>query len=67
MSVSQTRLKQLLQSDQDLSNVSLATRIVVGRLRIELQNEPGQIDAKMRELASFVTENDYAAAELAAI
>lgn len=67
MSVSQTRLKQLLQSDQDLSNVSLATRIVVGRLRIELQNEPGQIDAKIRELVSFVTENDYAAAELAAI
>lgn len=67
MAVSKAKLQQLLQSDQDLSHMSLATRIVVGRLRIEVQNSPAALGAKTDELYAFAAENEYAASELATI
>lgn len=60
-----SKLRTLITSDSALSSASLATRIVVGRLRIEVRNNPGLIDAKVHELAAFARDNSYAAADLA--
>ena len=60
-----SKLRALITSDGGLSAASLATRIVVGRLRIEVRNNPASLDAKVQELATFARENAYAATELA--
>lgn len=58
------KLRALITSDSGLSAASLATRIVVGRLRIEVRNNPGLLDAKVQELITFARENSYAATDL---
>lgn len=63
----QSKLRALITSEADLSAASLATRIVVGRLRIEVRNAPGLIDTKVQELTAFATANAYAADDLARI
>ena len=59
------KLRALITSESALASASLATRIVVGRLRIEVRNNPGLLDAKVQELVSFARDNSYAATELA--
>lgn len=50
-----------------MSGASLATRILLGRLRIEVRNNPSLIDAKVTELLEFARVNSYAADDLAHI
>jgi hypothetical protein len=59
------KLRALITSDSGLPSASLATRIVVGRLRIEVRNNPGLLDAKVQELVTFARDNAYASTELA--
>lgn len=63
--VNPMKLRAIISSDSGLSSASLATRIVVGRLRIEVRNNPAALDAKVQELATFARDNAYAATELA--
>jgi hypothetical protein len=58
------KLRSIITSDTALSSASLATRIVVGRLRIEVRNNPALIDAKVQELVTFARQNAFAADEL---
>jgi hypothetical protein len=58
------KLRSIITSDTALSSASLATRIVVGRLRIEVRNNPALIDAKVQELVAFARQNAFAADEL---
>ena len=62
-----SKLKTLIQSEDNISSASLATRILLGRLRIEVRNNPTLIDAKCTELMEFVRVNRYAADDLAHI
>ena len=64
---SPSKLATLITSDENLAGASLATRILLGRLRIEVRNNPAQLDAKVAELLDFVRRNDYAANDLAQI
>ncbi|MHA7826853.1 MAG: hypothetical protein ACX93P_04745 [Roseovarius sp.] len=45
----------------------MSTRIMLGRLRIEVRNNPTLIDAKVAELMEFARANACAADELAHI
>ncbi|SHM06789.1 hypothetical protein SAMN05443432_104305 [Roseovarius litoreus] len=60
-------LKALIQSDRNLDGAKLATRIILGRLRIEVRNNPALIDAKVAELIEFTRANAFAADDLANI
>ena len=61
------KLKSLILSDSDLSGASLATRIVVGRVRIEVRKKADLLDAKIDELLSYARDNDFAANDLSRI
>jgi hypothetical protein len=61
------KLKSLILSEGNISGASLATRILLGRLRIEVRNNPSLIDSKVTELLEFARVNTYAADDLAHI
>lgn len=54
------RLKRLLTSTGDLSAAPLATKILINRLRREVQANAGDLSAKMNELREFFTKNQFA-------
>ena len=62
-----SKLKSLILSEGNMSGASLATRILLGRLRIEVRNNPSLIDAKVTEMLEFARANSYAADDLAHI
>ncbi len=59
------RLTALLTGTTDLSKASLATRILVSRLRIEVKAQPANLPAKLEELKSFIAKNAFAGIDLA--
>lgn len=61
----ENRIKDLLTGTADLSKASLATRILVSRLRIEVKAQPASLAAKVDELKAFVAKNAFANADLA--
>ena len=60
-------IRSLIVTNADLSGMSLATRIFIGRLRIEVANNPSCLEDKIAELSGFVGTNTFAATELALI
>ncbi|MFD2173577.1 hypothetical protein [Rhodobacter lacus] len=63
--VSDPRWKRVLTSNSDLSAASLATRILISRLRREVADVPGALATKVSELRDFVTKNPFAVADVA--
>lgn len=61
----ENRIKDLLTGTADLSKASLATRILVSRLRIEVKAQPASLASKVDELKAFVAKNAFANADLA--
>jgi hypothetical protein len=59
------RLMALLTSTTDLSKASLATRILVSRLRIEVRAKPETLTEKLAELKAFIAKNAFAGIDLA--
>lgn len=59
------RWSRVLTSDADLSAASLATRILVTRLRREVAAAPTTLSAKIAELRDFVAKNAFASADVA--
>jgi hypothetical protein len=59
------RLTALLTGSTDLSKASLATRILVSRLRIEVRAKPDSLPAKLEELKAFIAKNAFAGIDLA--
>lgn len=62
-----TSLQTLLTSTSDLKQASLATRILISRMRIELKAKPEQLPAKLEELKAFLAKNAFARDDLAHI
>lgn len=58
------RLTALLTSTTDLSKASLATRILVSRLRIEARAKPDTLPEKLAELKAFIAKNAFAGIDL---
>jgi hypothetical protein len=58
------RLEALLTGSSDLSKASLATRILVSRLRIEVRAKPASLPAKLEELKAFIARNAFAGIDL---
>ncbi|WP_274963072.1 hypothetical protein [Thioclava electrotropha] len=60
------RWKRVLTSQSDLSAASLATKILIARLRREVAARPASLGEKIAELREFVTKNAFAAGDVAA-
>ncbi|MDV7269301.1 hypothetical protein RYZ20_00125 [Thioclava sp. A2] len=59
------RWTRVLTSESDLSATSLATRILISRLRREVASAPATLAAKIGELRDFVGKNAFAVADVA--
>ena len=62
---SDPRWSRVLTNESDLSAASLATRILISRLRREVSSAPGSPSAKVAELRDFVSKNPFAVADAA--
>ncbi|ARE82234.1 conserved hypothetical protein [Roseovarius sp. EC-HK134] len=65
MILSETDLTRAIKGTTDLAAASLATRIVLNRLRVQARTEPAKLSGLVAELRAFVAKNSDAAAELA--
>ncbi len=63
--LSDPRWARVLTSQSDLSSASLATRILITRLRREVAAAPAMLAAKAGELRDFVAKNSFAVADVA--
>ena len=61
MSLTDDKLRQTITSTADLAGASLVTRIVVNRLRMQVQANPAKIADKVLELKDFLAKNPDAA------
>ncbi len=52
-------------NDKDLSAASLATKILVSRLRREMKSEPSTMHQKIAELRSYFEKNAFAKKDIA--
>ena len=59
------RWQRVLTSDSDLSSASLATKILVTRLRREARNAPATLSSKINELRAYFEKNAFAQADMA--
>jgi hypothetical protein len=62
-----TKMRDLLTGTAELSKASLATRMLVSRLRIEVRAQPASLSAKMDELKAFIAKNAFAVTDLATV
>jgi hypothetical protein len=67
MKISDAALRQLITTKADLPAASLGLRILVNRLRIQTNANPGLLDTALSELRDFVARNPSAQTELASI
>ncbi len=65
--IPRAKIKTLLSSNSDLSKASLATRIMLTRMRLEVSNSPLCIDQKVSELESILSSKPTIAEDLASI
>ncbi|KQB11799.1 hypothetical protein H9N28_12170 [Rhodobacter capsulatus] len=63
--LSDPRWKRVLTGTSDLSSASLATRILISRLRREVAEAPAALAGKIGELRDFVAKNPFALADAA--
>ncbi|ESW59468.1 MAG: hypothetical protein Q27BPR15_17335 [Rhodobacter sp. CACIA14H1] len=63
--MNESRLKALITGTDDLSGASLASRIFLNRLRIEVRHKPASLPDKLAELAAFMAKNPFAAEDFA--
>ena len=59
------RWQRVLMSDAEMSRASLATRILLTRLRSEVRRSPADLATKARELQAFYVKNSFAQADVA--
>ena len=65
--ISDDTLKRAVTGNSDLSNASLAGRILISRLRREAASDPSSLPAKVNELRDFISKNAFAANDMASI
>lgn len=62
---SDPRLKRAITTDSDISRASLATRILVSRLRADVKRDPNSMANRVLELHNFLSTNEFAQRDLA--
>jgi hypothetical protein len=62
---SDPRWKELLSGEREPEFSSLATKLMVARLRQTVRADPGSMAAAIEELFHFFTVNDFAQRDLA--
>ena len=65
--IPRAKIKTLLSINSDLSKASLATRIMLTRMRLEVSNSPMCIDEKVSELESVLNAKPQIADDLALV
>lgn len=60
-------LQKVLTSTSDLSQASLATKILISRLRLDISAQPGNLGSAMAELKAFFAKHPFAQKDLAAL
>ena len=65
--MNEARLKALITSNSDLSKASLASRVLLNRLRIEARTNPASLPQKVAELVAFIGKNAFAAEDFSRI
>lgn len=60
LAIPEPTLKKMLTTNVDLANTSLATRILVGRLRVDVSSNPAKLAASMAELQAFAAKHAFA-------
>ncbi len=61
---SDPRWKRVLTNESDLSSTSLATRILVSRLRRDVQGSAAALPGAVSELRAFMAKNSFAQADM---
>lgn len=56
--------QRVLGSEKDLSAASLATKILVSRLRREVKSNPYSMNDKIAELRGYFEQNQFAAKDI---
>ncbi|GAA4218236.1 hypothetical protein GGQ68_002418 [Sagittula marina] len=67
MSIDDTTLQNVLTSGSDLSQASLATKILVSRLRVDVASQPADLATALSELKSFIAKYPFAQQDLRAL
>ncbi|OCX67183.1 hypothetical protein BFP70_03225 [Thioclava sp. SK-1] len=61
---SDPRWSRVLTTQAELSSTSLATRILISRLRREVSASPDTLERKVAELRAFISKNSFAVADM---
>ncbi|MGB0658603.1 MAG: hypothetical protein ACPGNV_00400 [Mangrovicoccus sp.] len=59
--------RRVLTSQDDLVAASLATKILVARLRADVSEKPESLDKKVKVLADFFAKHRFASKDLAVL
>ncbi|WP_138464979.1 hypothetical protein [Poseidonocella sp. HB161398] len=59
--------RRTLTSNKDLGGASLATKILVTRLRRQVSDTPSALDQAIRELSSYFDKHQFASKDMAAL
>ncbi|NBZ86334.1 hypothetical protein [Stagnihabitans tardus] len=59
------RLKRAILSTTDVSKASLATRILLARLRQEVRDAPASLPGKLQEFSAYFAKHSFAEKDLA--
>ena len=67
MSIPESTLQKVLTSSSDLSKASLATKILISRLRLDVASQPANLSLAMSELKAFFAKHPFAQKDLQAL
>lgn len=65
MAITDSALSRIITSQAPIPGASLATRILVNKLRIQASADPSSLGTRIAELSAFVLKNPSVEAELA--
>lgn len=67
MSIDDTTLQKVLTCGSDLSQASLATKILISRLRVDVASQPADLATALSELKTFIANYPLAQQDLRAL
>ena len=67
MSIPDSTLQKVLTTSSDLSKASLATKILISRLRLEISGQPAKLSSAIAELRAFFAKHPFAQKDLQAL
>ncbi len=67
MSDTSAVFRRTLTSNKDLAEASLATKILVTRLRREVSSQPSSLDKAVGELSAYFAKHQFASKDIAVL